>query len=67
VNEFGVRVETTPKVDEKHPIVNMNEPLIPQENDAAEKKGVKNCAGFEEGEFRVRFRPLVAGHAHDDE
>jgi hypothetical protein len=65
---FGVRVETTvPAVDEKHPIVNMNEPLIPQEDDAGEKREAKNCAGFEEGDFQVRFRPLIGGRCEDGE
>lgn len=66
---FGVRVETTPKVDREHPVVNMNEPLIPHDDwffrGRNERDERDNCA-LESG-FRLRFRPAIAAHKQDDE
>jgi hypothetical protein len=70
VSEFGVRVDTTvPAVDRKHPVVNMNEPLIPH-NDAffmgRNERDMKDFRAEKSG-FRIRFRNAVAGRQHDDE
>jgi hypothetical protein len=66
---FGVRVELRVAVDRNHPIVNMNEPLIPHNSKFFKRRNARdenNRAGFESG-FRVRFRPALNARTDDGE
>jgi hypothetical protein len=64
------KIELKVRVDREHPIVSMNEPLIPHNSAFFKKHKYRNkkgdCAGFEGG-FRLRFRPAVNTRSNDGE
>jgi hypothetical protein len=68
---FGVTVDMIPKVDRAHPVVNMNEPLIPHDSGFFKLRGVRDDKAFADAKRKAMHRffdgPRFARRNHGDE